>query len=466
VNKERISVEKFENLIAGGKGQVKDKIIEGDWSYFYVFERYALSIKNCDFIGNIEISALNENNRVYFIDCKFLNKFYVDSISTELILNFQDCVFSQKASFSASNKLWLTFINSVLEDEVEFVDIVENSQIRIHSNKSKAVNFKKKILITSCSARLMDINKALISEIEFQYTSPQDIYIRESTISIFKTLALRDFNKLIINKSKIGIIDAQYLLLTGLISIDFCKIDKVNFSNYESKGGLTKFFDVQIYDFLNLKKSSLKGMEFSNIYMKDAKLILDNSFLNEFRFSNIVWPIDNIVVSENQLLESKYDEKENAYVLREVYRQLKNAAKAQSSNIEALNFYRNEMVEYSRYTYNNSDVNFWDRLIIRVNKCASDFGQSVIRPLVGLCTIHLLLFTILIAINGSDRISFVDLHDHNWTYFWRGFGEFFYLLNPTHSFLDYQFGLIDFLMRVSSGFFIYHFVKATRKYSF
>ncbi|PCJ86156.1 MAG: hypothetical protein COA57_06460, partial [Flavobacteriales bacterium] len=163
---------------------------------------------------------------------------------------------------------------------------------------------------------------------------------------------------------------------------------------------------------------------------------------------------------------TKEQKKKKELILREVYRQLKNLCKAQSNYIDALGFYRNEYAAYWKYIKaNKKEVSFEDRFLVGLGRHVSNFGQSFIRPLIWLIIMHGILFLLLVIFNYKGfNFSF----NHSWNSFREGFGEYWYLLNPVHRFTDDMAGglkTIDFLMRLSSGFFIYHIIRASRKFA-
>ena len=134
------------------------------------------------------------------------------------------------------------------------------------------------------------------------------------------------------------------------------------------------------------------------------------------------------------------------------------------NNIDALAFYRNEMEAYREFIKDNKDIDWQEKLIVRLSRWASDHGQSLKRPIIGLFGFHLLFFLIAIGINYN---GFYFTPNHDWSTVWDFIGSYFYLLNPVHKLPDTHGGMliVDFLMRLSSGFFIYHIIRASRKFA-
>ena len=142
----------------------------------------------------------------------------------------------------------------------------------------------------------------------------------------------------------------------------------------------------------------------------------------------------------------------------ETYRQLKAASIANHNQIEALAFYRNEMKLYWKLVRIEGGIPWYDRALVFVNRWSSDFGQNWFLPLFWMFLFALLFYS-----------SFLD-----WNYFgnnwsgWDEFGQFWVVFNPVHKTPDYINtgpGLFtEFIMRVFTGYFIYHFIKASRKF--
>ncbi len=100
---------------------------------------------------------------------------------------------------------------------------------------------------------------------------------------------------------------------------------------------------------------------------------------------------------------------------------------------------------------------WYDTALIFINRFVSDFGQNWLMPLFWLFFFHTILY---FSIIGFD-------FTFSWEYFNSGGGQFFELLNPVHKTPDYikNFNIgLELLLRVLDSFFIYHFIKASRKF--
>jgi hypothetical protein len=152
--------------------------------------------------------------------------------------------------------------------------------------------------------------------------------------------------------------------------------------------------------------------------------------------------------------------------LRETYRQLKSTYVAQGKKIESLEFQKRELIMHYKILNEikwKSSANFGNYLIIGSNKLASDFGQNIWKPLIGLFFVHFILFNCFLPANDIGYIS----SDFDWKFTKDMISQYFFTLLPTHPFLldgKNIGGFWDVLMRIFSGYFIFYFITASRKY--
>lgn len=203
----------------------------------------------------------------------------------------------------------------------------------------------------------------------------------------------------------------------------------------------------------------LVGTDFSGLKMSNVKwgkgYPLANSFLDE--------KIPLLYFSRKAKIE-KVD-KQGAYEIlselkyqRDTYRQLKAAALANHNTIESLEFYKNEMILYWKEIRLAGGVAWHDRILVFVNRFSSNFGQNWWMPLCWMFAFALIFYSGIL----------------NWDYFgnaWTGseeFGQFWILFNPVHStpkYINSGMGhFTEFIMRVVTGYFLYHFIRASRKF--
>jgi hypothetical protein len=107
----------------------------------------------------------------------------------------------------------------------------------------------------------------------------------------------------------------------------------------------------------------------------------------------------------------------------------------------------------------NGGVKWYNRILVFLNRWVSDFGQNWTLPILFLIGFHFIFLSCLFywkfsLIHGKIEYGFL--------------GEFVQLLNPVHKLPDYvntDWGKVtDFFMRIFGGYFIYNFLKASRKF--
>jgi hypothetical protein len=165
----------------------------------------------------------------------------------------------------------------------------------------------------------------------------------------------------------------------------------------------------------------------------------------------------------NKQLHSNISGKEQHLALREVYRELKHSSIRNSNHIDALAFYKNEMKAYRASGVKG--VNDW--LLMQIGYLSNNYGQNFFWPIWWLLGIHFILFWILVG--KFDYLDFqIFVSDGSFDAFKEQLGHYLYFLNPVHKTpTDFSGSMLtlDFLMRLSSGFFIYHIIRASRKFA-
>lgn len=221
---------------------------------------------------------------------------------------------------------------------------------------------------------------------------------------------------------------------------------------------------------INILESSLAKGQFNSVDLSDSTLIsFKRSNIANMLMLNVNWP-NTYKVTEEEIVDKATLQK--AWETKESYRQIKSIYLRQNNFIEASEFRHHELRTFHRI------LNFkrrWpkifnrlgDSLILWTSWKASDYGKSISRPLLGMLVFHSLFFIAMILTNKEFPVQFVHWIDHNNDALCEGWRLFWWTINPAHSFSIGTiaiFGLVDTLMRVSSGYFIYYFLKASRKF--
>lgn len=349
-------------------------------------------------------------------------------------------------------------------------DKTSDSLVSIYSSKGTSLGLSRDINLR------LNIQNSEIEEIIVLKTEFQSITLSgKCNISIKKNASTPTD---ISHRAKINCKSLKFknLSLSGHLVLAFFKIEEINLFYFINEGNFQ--FSHSEFDSIEIRNSTLGKTTFDNLTFDDGKLSLIDSNIDNTTFTNITW--NTYLLKE----DIKYDElrtNESAKVaVREAYRQLKSNYTKNQNKIEALQFQKRELlIHYSivkdRLKDEKGAKKYWfnlgEFLILWTHKFASDFGQDIWRPIWIPILIHLALFNLMIWTNGNLGYH----HSLNW-YDWdlhsniQAFKDYCYTALPTHGFALPKnppvpiYGFIDVLMRISSGYFIFYFITASRKF--
>jgi hypothetical protein len=259
---------------------------------------------------------------------------------------------------------------------------------------------------------------------------------------------------------------------SGKIAIEDSKISNWHISDFSSTQ------DVSFYNIvpplklmesskISIHKSNLENVWFDNVYFDQYSLIsfyrtkfykttfTSCNFPNEYKkFSNFK-PIENVHYPSKD--EAKENYPKDQY---EIFLQLRKSL--ESTN----NYYESQKIQSIAHEALRriKTIPWWDKCILRINGCSNNHGLSIKRPFlwfVGLSVLFyvLYLFSLGRIFNSNDFDSTLV-------------GAYFSFIDLTHrpDFLVEKGELtgwsmfLDFLNKVISGFLIYQFIAAFRKY--
>lgn len=423
-------------------------------------------------------------NYLEFKDCNFKNGFTIDNFNSYLIVEFKN------TTISGLNIL-RSFFSKLLIDgcEIKTIDLykieVTDVAIDCDSNSSLSLDqIKTNSLVTRnklvCNSIYIDSPDAELIIIECHN------FVRNIEVRNVRNLSCSsNFGKIIIISNDFESIDFssdyknQDEVLTcitdlevisdnmkGALLLNGVKIQNLKFTSVLSQSGVLQINNAEI------ENTSFLDSTFKNIYWNNVsfqkKLQIENSDLSSLKYANIDWIPDTKFsctdLQFDQVFYNKDDKqeiKENIKLLRndrEVYRQLKSAATSMQNHIDSMEFHRLEMRLYWKDIRFTKSTSLQNRVLVFFDRWVSDFGQNWWLPIIWLFFVHFILFMCIFQWSLSCEIE----------NFKNGLGEYFTLLNPIHKTPDYintGMGLFtEFWMRALNGFFIYHFVRATRRY--
>lgn len=269
----------------------------------------------------------------------------------------------------------------------------------------------------------------------------------------------------------IGRLNIPYLKLAGKLEFQFILIRELILDRFINENGTFRFQGVTIAEEMRCIDSDFQNIKFNDVDLSCARLILDRSYLSGAYFANTIWPQGHLVQS---LLDTEttalahWEIAASNRIKREVYRQLKQTTNSQGNGIDALKFFRNEMQAYSLYAKQLGQETKANRWLLRISSWTADYGLSYLRPLGWLFVFHFVCFAILLGIAEYKGLYITtNFHFASWAAFSDATGEFFTLLLPTHKMHEYLTGsqmVVDFFMRLFSGYFIYHIIQASRRF--
>lgn len=431
------------------------------------FEFINCTFKTKAYFQNID----SEMDSLYFEDCNMGNEFKVENTKLSNI-EMTDCS-AQNVHFRNSEIVNVHITNSEITESLELVEFKS-----IHTSlKNEKKNQKlKQVEINSPDLDLLEIDWASdVGSIKLFVFQNAEINCSINDLTVYEgdfeqlNLGVTSLDKSRRN-SRIGKLEIRDIKQEGIIRIEEVYISELILDRIDATNGtyffnetvvmdthiescvFSKFYCNQLF-FINnpvILKSDVSSFDLNNLGWTKGKKLKGSE---EFKSIPLLYRLrknQNNVFDGDDIVELR-DQKD-------IYRQLKKASLANKNNIDALQFHANEMQAYWKEVRITGDISLADRILIFLDRWVSNFGQSWHMPLVWLIAVHFVLLMCL----------------YNWQFSWAfdsfetGLGDFFYLLNPAHKSLDFissGFGrLTEFLMRVSAGFFIFHFIKASRKF--
>lgn len=470
----------FYKLLNENRGQLNGLNIDQNLILDFSDSKYNFShftsirIENCTFIGSVLIRNLDfKNFSIEFNNCDFKNTArQIWENITAAMVSIVDCSFENL--YINNSVIGDTFI-----DDCSFYGKLSLINITGDQFSIKSIDERRKInyvFVNSSNLESIVINNSITIS-QLQISNIQNAYIRGNYNKI--VVEAKSFINIEIGNnysrekenSIIKLFQISDLSFEGVLTLSDLHIIKLSIDNLNVQNGSIRFneialvessfFDCTVASFYwnqvkfiqdpEIIRCDLSGLKHTNVTWTEGKKLCD-SFLDE----HIPWLYLirkkhlKRKISKGEIMEMQYQ--------RDTYRQLKAASIANHNQIEALDFYRNEMRLYWKEIRVNGGVKLQDRILVFLNRFVSDFGQNWILPVFWLFIFHFIF--IMCLFQWKFSLSLIDFEN--------GLGQFFNLLNPVHKTPDYiNTGLgylTEFFMRVLSGFFIFHFVKATRKF--
>lgn len=401
-----------------------------------------------DFTCNRICITSNENNR----NCRII----LNDINT-----FEEIKIGAAYSVFLSNAQTKHF--NLLQNGNQDIQIVNNSNIDKVTINGSVTSF----LLTESKIDEIDIH----SFVESIYVSGGIINrIYEggnknnfgSLVRTFKVVSLRN------RVSRI-----ENYILTGSLSnsehtIKDSEIDQFVIDGIKPKKSEFHFDNVKIGRLL-ITNSEIEDFSFFRLdFSKQQSIVIKKSLITSAKFHAVQWS-SNYQINEDINEYKEFSKSEYLWNIREVYRQLKVISLEVHNKIDANRFLQNEI----RFFWKQTTIrDFQNWFILATNWLFSNFGESWFVPLLWLGGVHGLFC---LSIMDSFGLEFSISRPVDWEATLNGLEVFFKTISPVHS-SDIQVsfikdpvrigGIKDFFMRIFSSYFIFYFIRATRKFHF
>lgn len=394
--------------------------------------------KQCDFKG-LEFVRCNFQKRVYFHACTFVENFSI----TVCNFNSQFITTHLKANRIAIwNNNFLEGFDFIRYKSVDTVTFQFNQIIgRAHIEQERE---NDPILIKSTNIQFENIENASISiediktkEIQILFPNKklqQGVSISGIEAENFEVLYLRNSST---SKSTIERIKANKITFLGLSNDGILVIKEL-----ESRRNLNE-------NYFSIQDSYLGNCELYHVDLSSFnKIKIFNCHLQNIIPVNVKW---NFSIKAYGGIKDEY--------LRDFFRQLKNVCSNNMDKIGQLRFEKLEMYYYDRQL--SWKRNFGDWIIFKSNKYSNDYGQNWAIPIFWLIGFSFLFYTLLNYFFGN----FECYHIGNYINFMMPFhGLKDVLCSQEKSITNNWVVFWDVVQRLFSGYFIFQFLRAFRKY--
>lgn len=424
-----------------------------------------ISINHCKFSGKLNVNGLLTNCNVSFNDI-YLNEFEQLG-KNETPLTFFDCtiptlnltnISTEEILISNCNILNL-FIHNI-DNTINVLNIkhctINNIFLHGKINAIEIINIKK--------TERIDVN-AEFESFNINCKNLTEHNEKGEEVTIHRPLqdtdfTIKQFHIAFNNKTK------------GLIFIENINIINIKLTGINIGNIILRNIGIYGLSFDNLiNTGEMKIIKLNDI----KKLIINDSFLGKTELINIDLrgtlidfirsSISEIIQNDVKFPDNIYGVKKNDYKnIQEAYRQLKLSASKQGNRIREIEY---ESLEMDSYYKNKFDKKNWsDEIILFLNLISNNHGRYWPLALIGLLASTIILFILIkIELGFSFIIGLPNSKE---------VAEYLeFALNPVHDitkilsgygFLPDRVKLYDVIAKLASGFYIFQFIRAFRKY--
>lgn len=429
-----------------------------------------VKIQNCTFLNGAEFLKFDLGGDLIFENCVFdggeNDQYLFEGFSRGKVTFRHTNQFNAKTIFKNFNNIELE-VGGQYSAELQVIG--GNGKVSVRGSGTHSSSYSD-IVFSSTSGLKQLLLRDLKHDgtITFHGAIPEKVSFANGSYGTIKfhngrNLGQCKVGNLNAKDTSIKLFEFPFLYNEGSMEFLNVEIDAIRMNHLNNDNGIIDFRSIIFNKEIQFQDSNLSNVKFIDTHFHGAKLYLDRSLLGSVVFSNITWTEKHSVES---LLPSETDEQKTQRfkVITEVYRQLKKNSISESDHIRALKFYRNEMDSYWNRIKIDKTESRANRLLIRINKISSNFGQSYWLPLRWILLGQLIICLIIWNLEASNWCGPGTFCSSN---FGSGLAEYLTWLVPIYKTPEHWTDgskAIGVLMRVYNGYFIYHFIKATRKF--
>lgn len=407
-----------------------------------------LSLANV-FFTSLEIDTYNESieGSLKIINCNQNTSAFV-----KVSGNIQSIV--------SENSIYSNFVvNKVNHPTIRFIEVQIKNKCTISARCLREVIFSQNTI------NILEIN---VSEIMYLSITDGSYNFILITGYLKKNLLIR---KLISNTFKVDTISLTGTIIERDSNLILHELDLNNLllNSLENNGSI-QISDSTVNHSLEIIGSRMGHSQFSNISLSSLfKLKIYESSITACEFSSIDWTIEHRIyeldISDGMDVKKKTEYKRS---IKEIYRQLKIVASKESNRFDEIMFQAHEQrLQKEILVLNNKKS---DALLLQIHHFINEYNLNYWKPIRLLFLTHTILF--ILGLSFSESLKF-----EIWS-FWKGFsskqfwdcvGTYLMTMFPFHS-RDYMadgdgiIKIIDTLMTLASGVFLFYFALATRKF--
>lgn len=391
------------------------------------------SFTNIRIEGTISLSINSNNQSLTFKNCHFESQVYIHSV-IDSILCFDHCTFNDEVIFGGKEYSTIFFIG------------FKGRQISFYGGNLKEVK------INIIKLEYLNIWGGVFENFELSVnTNYNNSEINLEELSINPSPSLKIGNVNIVSGIIDKIVFLEGVLIDSSLYFSNIKTNKVIFNSFVNKSTI-KFKQIIPFNsdpYIQITDSDLENVYFIGVKLDEYIIKIENSNIVSIKSINSSWPKEIFSISANLEIE-----KEN-------YRQLKVAMRNNGNSIKALEYEKDELnLHYKTLKWSPDFVN---KFILWTN-WTNNQGHSWVRPFI------LLLLSTLIAYSSIKCCLGYTQFDLN--YCKADIANFLRIMNPAHLYkfddLDIQSNstsyLVDSLYRIVSGYLLFQFFMAFRKF--